>query len=104
MVFKVIDGGRVAAMPAETDTSAPGSLDVRLEAERRLQAVGYDRWRQREALTGVPMPRDMRYHAMQVSYVALAISGLASIPQDFRSDAYWPVFEREVHSILKKGS
>ncbi|MBP2559278.1 hypothetical protein J2857_002029 [Neorhizobium galegae] len=40
--------------------------------------------------TGIPVPREIRYLAMQIGFVAEAIVGLADIPVDYRSDFYWP--------------
>lgn len=64
--------------------------DVAEEAARRMKAIGYDRWRSRELLTGIAVPRDVRYLALQIGYVADAIVRLGNIPADFRSDIYWP--------------
>lgn len=68
----------------------PGRDDILREAERRIRAAGYETWRNRETLTGVPVPRDISYLAMQIRYAAEAIGKLAVIPVDFRSDIYWP--------------
>jgi hypothetical protein len=38
----------------------------------------------------MPVPREIRYLALQIGYVAEAIGRLADIPADFRSDSYWP--------------
>lgn len=93
MAFRVIEGGlsaRSAAFADMTGDAAPTQEDVLREAERRIKAIGYDRWRNREAATGIPVPREIKYLAMQIGYVAEAIGRLADIPADFHSDVYWP--------------
>jgi hypothetical protein len=72
----------------------PGVMDVRREAERRLRTAGYEALRNREIATGIPMSRDMSHLCMQIRYVAEALGKLTSIPQDFRSDIYWPTPSR----------
>jgi hypothetical protein len=94
MMFRVIEGGMGAGpLPAAcaAGDEAPTRDDVLREAERRRKATGYDRWRNREQLTGIPIPREIRYLAMQIGYAADAIGRLAEIPPDFRADFYWPV-------------
>jgi hypothetical protein len=93
MALRLIEGGRVDAAFTDADNHVPGRADVSREAERRLQVVGYPKWRNREAATGIPMPREIKYLAMQIGYVAEALSELSIIPQDFRSDIYWPASE-----------
>lgn len=93
MGLRVIEGGLAApvAKPADlADGHMPSREDVLLEAERRIRSTGYETWRNRETLTGVPVPREIRYLAMQIGYAADAIARLADIPADFRSDFYWP--------------
>ncbi|MBP1847992.1 hypothetical protein J2046_006277 [Rhizobium petrolearium] len=93
MAFRVIEGGlsaRSSAFAGTTGDAPPTQEDVLREAERRIRAIGYDRWRNREAVTGIPVPREIRYLAMQIGYVAEAIGRLADIPADFHSDVYWP--------------
>ncbi|MEQ1409343.1 hypothetical protein ABK249_31030 [Neorhizobium sp. Rsf11] len=93
MAFRVIEGGLAARSPAFAGTTGdapPTQEDVLREAERRIRAIGYDRWRNREAVTGIPAPREIKYLAMQIGYVAEAIGKLADIPADFHSDVYWP--------------
>ncbi|WP_226951448.1 hypothetical protein [Rhizobium terrae] len=68
----------------------PKRDDVLREAERRLKAAGYETWRNRHMLTGIPIPREISYLAMQIGYVADALGRLAVIPPDFDSDIYWP--------------
>ena len=84
--FRVV-GGR-AAVEA---TLWPCRDDVRQEAQRRLNASGYTRARARALATGSAIPEAIRHFALQVNYVADALSALAPIPQDFQSDKYWPV-------------
>ncbi|SMF65390.1 hypothetical protein SAMN02982989_3353 [Xaviernesmea oryzae] len=92
-MFRVIEGGlsaRPSAAAGPADDAAPSLEDVLREAERRIEATGYESWRNRETLTGIPVPREIRYLAMQIGYVAEAIGRLTDIPADFRSDIYWP--------------
>ncbi|TDK38833.1 hypothetical protein E2F50_01425 [Rhizobium deserti] len=101
MALRLIEGGRVDAASTAADHYLPGRLsncipdksDVRREAERRLQVVGYPKWHDRQAATGISMPREIKYLAMQIGYVAEALSALSTIPLDFRSDIYWPASE-----------
>jgi len=89
MGFRVIEGGLGKPYPEE-DGATPTQRDVEREAERRLNALGYPKWRNRRALTNMPIPREIEYPAMQIRYVAEVLSGLVDIPADFRSDIYWP--------------
>ncbi|WP_105374845.1 MULTISPECIES: hypothetical protein [Neorhizobium] len=92
-MFRVIEGGMGAGpspISYETADEVPTRDDVLREAERRRRATGYDRWRNREQLTGIPIPREISYLAMQIGYAAEAIGRLAEIPADFRADIYWP--------------
>jgi hypothetical protein len=70
----------------------PGPLDVGKEARRRLREAGWEQWQVKSVATGCAIPQDLRYIAMQINYVAEALARLATIPDDFRSDAYWPQF------------
>lgn len=93
MGLRVIEGGLAAcvAKPADlADGHMPSRDDVLREAERRIRSTGYETWRNRETLTGIPVPREIRYRAMQIGYAAEAMGRLADIPADFRSDFYWP--------------
>ena len=93
MGLRVIEGGLAArvAKPADlADGHMPSRDDVLREAERRIRSTGYETWRNRETLTGMPVPREIRYRAMQIGYAAEAMGRLADIPADFRSDFYWP--------------
>lgn len=91
-MLRVIEGGLSTAAydAADAGPIMPNRQDVQREADRRLKAAGYETWTNRERLTGMPVPRELRYLAMQIGFVAEAIGGLADIPSDFRSDFYWP--------------
>ena len=92
MKFRVIQGGLAEEAPSRREIdSTPNADDVRREAERRIAETGYERWRNRAVVTGAPIPREIQYLVMQIGYVAEAISRLARIPADYRSDAYWPM-------------
>lgn len=86
--FRVVGGH--SAMSARL---WPCRDDVRQEAQRRLNASGYTRARARALAIGAPIPETIKHFALQVNYVADALSALAPIPQDFQSDGYWPVLE-----------
>jgi hypothetical protein len=73
----------------------PCREDVRMEAQRRLNASGYTRHRARALATGADMPEAIRHFALQINFVADALTALKPIPQDFQSDIYWPPFEAE---------
>ena len=73
----------------------PCREDVRLEAQRRLNASGYMRHRARSLATGADMPETIRFYALQISFVADALTALKPIPQDFQSDSYWPSLDAE---------
>ena len=91
MNLRVIEGGRGNVCEANIrSTLPPDENDVRREARRRLDALDVDRWRNREKATGMPVPRNIRYLAMQIAFVADALSALPSVPADFQSDIYWP--------------
>jgi hypothetical protein len=93
MGLRVIEGGLAACVAKPADLAGdymPSRDDVLREAERRIKASGYETWHNRETLTGMPVPREIRYLALQIGYVAEAIGRLADIPADFRSDSYWP--------------
>jgi hypothetical protein len=91
MKLRVIEGGRGAMQQvAGPDIYFPSARDVRLEAERRLRLLGYDRLRNTERATGSAMPRAVHYLALQITFVADKLTALPSIPDDFRSDRYWP--------------
>lgn len=92
--FAVIEESREWTEPARrgSDPAMMSVLveDVEAEARRRLRSCRLQEWRDREFITGRPMPDDIRHFALQVEFAALAISRLSPIPQDFDSDVYWP--------------
>ena len=92
MKLFVIEGGRgaVTDIVFEMHPATPSGNDVRAEAARRLKAIGYEDWRVREFVTGASMPSALKYLRMQIDFVAETISRLERIPEDFRSDTYWP--------------
>ncbi|WP_407716629.1 hypothetical protein [Mangrovibrevibacter kandeliae] len=93
MKFKVIEGG-LADGPADGPEAAAGGPvrpdQVAYEAARRIRAIGFDAWRIREFATGRPMPREIRYLQLQISFVGEALARLDPIPEDYRADRYWP--------------
>lgn len=97
MAFLVIDGGK-GTTPAGraydgrdgAEPVRPSARDVEAEATRRIRQTGFEEWRVRELATGVAMPATLRYVEMQIRFAAEVVSKLEQIPQDFRSDAYWP--------------
>lgn len=93
MKLFVIEGGKgraAADTVFEVKAAVPTREDVRAEAERRMRESGYEDWRVKEYVTGASMPAALRYLQMQIDFVAEAISRLERIPDDFRSDTYWP--------------
>lgn len=104
MHLRVIQGGlgkdeRAGSANAGREQIRPTAQDVQREAERRLEEMGWQRWQIRNGVTGCAVPRDLRYLAMQITFVAEAIARLAVIPQDYRSDAYWPAPARNIRTI-----
>ncbi|CAD7046747.1 hypothetical protein REJC140_04131 [Pseudorhizobium endolithicum] len=99
MNLRVIEGGRRDAEAVDLVAILPARADeVRREADRRLRALDYERLSNRERMTGVPVPREIRYLAMQINFVADTLSALGVIPADFRSDRYWPAYAPLVSS------
>jgi hypothetical protein len=93
MKLFVIEGGGAGAASTilfEVKSVAPTRDDVKAEAERRVRESGYEDWRVKEFVTGAVMPAALRYLQMQINFVAEAILRLERIPEDFRSDTYWP--------------
>jgi hypothetical protein len=81
-MFKVIEGGLGQAAQMDDwseERRGPSKDDVRREAARRISESGYNMSRIREFATGVPMLAPLKY-----------LSLLDPIPEDFRSDGYWP--------------
>jgi hypothetical protein len=94
MMFKVIEGGRGQAAQRDDlpgEDFGPNRDDVRREAARRLGDSGYHLSRIKEFATGAPMPAPLKYLSLQIDFAAEALSRLNPIPEDFRSDDYWPV-------------
>jgi hypothetical protein len=73
----------------------PCREDVRLEAQRRLNASGYTRHRARSLATGADMPDTIKHFALQINFVVEKLTLLKPIPQDFQSDLYWPTLAAE---------
>ncbi|MCF3642096.1 hypothetical protein LXM94_19185 [Rhizobium sp. TRM95111] len=73
----------------------PTRAAVQAEAQRRLTSAGYKAFRAREIATGRPVPAALRYLAMQIEFVADALSSRRRIPDDFDSDKYWPSHHRQ---------
>jgi hypothetical protein len=73
----------------------PCREDVRLEAQRRLNASGYTRHRARSLATGTDMPEAIRHYALQINFVVEKLTMLKPIPQDFQLDMYWPALDAE---------
>ncbi|MBX9454860.1 MAG: hypothetical protein KL863_01835 [Rhizobium sp.] len=74
---------------------SPCREDVRLEAQRRLNAAGFTRYRARALATGADIPETVRHYALQIDFVIKKLTALKPIPQDFQLDIYWPVLEAE---------
>ena len=85
---------RIVGGDAATDIRRwPCREDVRQEAQRRINASGYTRYRAKSLATGAAIPEPIHHFALQVNYVAEALSRLMPIPEDFQSDFYWPALE-----------
>jgi len=68
--------------------------DVRQEAQRRINASGYTRYRAKALATGAVIPDTIRHFVLQINYVTEALASLKPIPEDFQSDAYWPTLDQ----------
>ncbi|QRM57395.1 hypothetical protein [Sinorhizobium sp. BG8] len=68
----------------------PTSEDVRREAQRRLSLAGYGTMYARQLATGGRVPNSIAFLRMQIEFVAETLAELEPIPEDFRSDEYWP--------------
>lgn len=88
MKLTVIEGG---AAERRQDAGAVRVEDVQAEAARRRRSIGFEEWRVHEFVTGRPMPSEIKYLELQITYAADALSRLSPIPSDFDSDVYWPV-------------
>ena len=75
----------------------PCREDVRLEAQRRLNASGYTRHRARALARGADMPDMIRHFALQINFVVEKLTTLKPIPKDFQSDIYWPALDTAEH-------
>ena len=89
-MFTVIQGGKSLAMDMAKAPVGPLPADVRKEADRRRDAYGINALRNRQMATGRSMPRDLHYLGLQIDFVAESLCKLLPIPEDFRSDGYWP--------------
>ncbi|MBY5475429.1 hypothetical protein HFO86_35400 [Rhizobium leguminosarum] len=92
-MFKVIEGGRGQAAQMDDwseERRGPSKDDVRREAARRISESGYHLSRIREFATGVPMLASLKYLSLQIDFAAETLSRFDPIPEDFRSDGYWP--------------
>ncbi|GGD96337.1 hypothetical protein GCM10011390_13890 [Aureimonas endophytica] len=78
--------GRIIAFPGGRSLPAP----VDAEAARRVAALGYERWAARARLTGAPIPPEIRHLKMQIDFAATMLKQLSPLPEDFRSDGFWP--------------
>nr|WP_250807663.1 hypothetical protein [Neorhizobium tomejilense] len=74
----------------EPDVTCASAAGVWAEASRRRVASGVETARTREAITGQPMPRELRNLALRMDVVAAKLVALRPIPEDFASDIYWP--------------
>ncbi|KQR77873.1 hypothetical protein [Rhizobium sp. Leaf341] len=84
-------GLRLVRDDAGDRVEAPiGMGHVHAEARRRIVALGYDRHRARALATGSDMPRDIHIKHLQIMAVAMALCSLETIPEDYRSEMYWP--------------
>lgn len=98
MKLLVIEGGKTtgiegANLPAATPPTfagPPAAADVHAEARRRIRLSGYDVWCRRALATGVAMPAALRHLKLQIAFSAEVLARLEPIPDDFRSDVYWP--------------
>ncbi|PYE34685.1 hypothetical protein C8J35_10387 [Rhizobium sp. PP-F2F-G38] len=76
---------------ADRGEAPAGARDVEAEARRRLSLLGHERHRVRSLATGIDMPREVHIKHLQIMAIALALSSLETIPDDYQSDAYWPM-------------
>lgn len=92
MKLMVIEGGRCdgGGVVRQRPAVRPIAADVDAEARRRIRSSGYEAWQVRQLATGVCMPQAIRYLQMQIAFAADALARLDHIPDDFRSDIYWP--------------
>ncbi|SER90516.1 hypothetical protein [Rhizobium sp. NFR03] len=81
----------VSNRDAEYGKAPVGIRDVEAEARRRLSGLDYEHHRTRALATGIDMPREIHIKHLQIMAIALALSRLESIPEDYCSDIYWPM-------------
>ena len=98
MKLLVIEGGKSngiagAILPVATPPTfagPPAAADVHAEARRRIRLIGYDVWCRRALATGTAVPAALRHLKLQIAFSAEVLARLEPIPDDFRSDVYWP--------------
>lgn len=92
MRFALVSETREWSEPgiAPANGSAVHPEDIEAEARRRKRALRLDEWQMREYVTGDPMPLRIRHLCQQIDFAAEALARMASIPNDFRDDIYWP--------------
>ena len=69
--------------------SGPSPSDVRDEALRRRSEAGVERARHRRSLGLATEPATL-YLGLQIDFVAEKLVSLDPVPEDYRSDSYWP--------------
>lgn len=107
MRFTVIQGGKSgipAAAPSLVSANVPTSpdresqmsalsglspSDVRNEALRRRSEAGVERARHRRSLGLATEPATL-YLGLQIDVVAEKLVSVDPVPEDYRSDSYWP--------------
>lgn len=93
MRFAVINDTREWSEPG-SQVSGPIQIvdteDVMLEARRRKSMLHLDEWQLRQFVTDRPVPDHIVQMCRQIDLAAAALIRLAPIPDDYRSDLYWP--------------
>jgi hypothetical protein len=72
---------------------SPCRDDVRREAQHRLHASGYIKYKARALATGADIPFAIHHFAEELNLVAERLSALRPIPDDFQSDSHWPTLD-----------
>ena len=90
MKLVVIEGGLSGSGGPRAFPGRPTADDVQAEAARRIKDIGYEEARQREFMTGRPMPHASRHLRLQIEFCAAALCRRTPIPAEFATDAYWP--------------
>lgn len=85
-------GGQVSTGQAQR---WPCRDDVRQEAQRRLNASGYNRHRARALATGKDMPEAIHDYALEIALVSEKLIMQKPIPEDYQSNTYWPALRAE---------